>query len=150
MNPSLLYHKLFEILLIYVLPTILLFVIVHLLFSKKFRLVAIIGVMILAFLPSEVTFIICLFLLVFSILAGFLAFCFFANEIINFDRDLDEFPPSSIPIIIVTPPTESHFTNLPPRYFQQNAVFLMVIPRSILKKRNKSRFRSPKGRRGSK
>ncbi|EGG07761.1 uncharacterized protein MELLADRAFT_124047 [Melampsora larici-populina 98AG31] len=159
MNSSLLYHKLFQILLIYVLPTILLFVIVHLLFPKKFRLVVIIGVMILAFLPSEVTFMICLFLLILSILAGFLAFCFFANEIINFDQDLDDFPPSSIPIIIVTPPipdivitppTGLHVTNLPPRYGQQDPAFLMVIPRSIRKKRSKARSRSPDGRRGSK
>ncbi|EGG07760.1 uncharacterized protein MELLADRAFT_124048 [Melampsora larici-populina 98AG31] len=165
MNPSLLYHSLFEILLIYVLPIILLFFIVHLLFPKKFRLVVIIGVMILAFLPSEATFIICLFLLIFSILAGFLAFCFFANKIINFDLGFDDFPPSSIPIVIatppipvivITPPTKPHVTNLPPGYYQQDPAFLMVIRKSIrTKRKSKTRPRpgprpsAPNGRPGS-
>ncbi|EGG07763.1 uncharacterized protein MELLADRAFT_105642 [Melampsora larici-populina 98AG31] len=163
MNSSPSYHKLFETFFFYVLPIILLFVIVHLLFPKKFQPVVIIGVMILAFLPSEIIFVICLILLISSILAGFLALCFFANEIINFDQDLDDFPPSSIPIIIVTPPvpdivitppTEPHVTNLPPRYEQQDARFLLVIPKSRSrrsKRRNAStsRSRSPKGLRGS-
>ncbi|KAH9812440.1 secreted protein [Melampsora americana] len=132
MISSSLNHRLFKLSLVYVLPTILLLVIAH--------------------LPSEITFIICLLLLICLILAVFLSICFFANEFINFDKDLDDFPPSSIPVIVITPPTEDHVTNLPPRYEEQDANFLLVIPRSSRRKRrsgSKSRSRSPKGGRES-
>lgn len=157
MNPPPLHHKFFESFLLYIIPTILLYKIIHLLIPKKFRTIVTIGIFILSFLPSEVSFIIILSLLTCAILAGFLPFCSFANEIINFDQDLDDYrlipiikitpPPEDTPMITITPPTDAHRTNLPPRYYQQDPVFLMVIRRSIPKKRKtKARARSPNGR----
>ncbi|KAH9812439.1 hypothetical protein DFH28DRAFT_1129743 [Melampsora americana] len=80
--------------------------------------------------------------LISTVLVGFLAFRFFADEFINFDRDLDDLPASSIPTIVITPPTEDHATNLPPPYREQDPNLLMAIPRSRRTKRRSSSSRS--------
>ncbi|EGG08524.1 uncharacterized protein MELLADRAFT_124053 [Melampsora larici-populina 98AG31] len=155
MNPSPLHHKLFETFLISVLPIILLCVIARLLFPKKFQSVVIIGVLILTFLPSEGSFIAILLLLIICvILIGFLAVYSFSNQNDEeFDDDLYDLLHLSIPLIIVTPPSEPHLTNLPPQYKEQDANFLMVLLRSGRRRRrngnSRSRSRSSNRRKGA-
>ncbi|KAH9812438.1 secreted protein [Melampsora americana] len=116
MSLSSLHHKLIEIFLICVLPTIRLLVLV-------------------------------------SLLIGSLVLCFFANELLNFDVDLDDSPPLSIPVVVITPPTEGHVTNLPPPFEEQDPNFLRSIrrPRRIHRRTgsSKSKARSLNKRRGA-